>query len=85
MPTKHPRIAVTKDDELAEALANVERLFDGAPAAAIVHDLAVRGADAMLDADSRRRKAIERLIERSTSGDGFDYRTLAHVRNDAWR
>jgi hypothetical protein len=83
MPTKHPRIMVTKDEELADALARVERLFDGTPAATIVHDLAVRGADAVLADEQRRREAIQSLIEWSTGPD-MDRETLLRIDELAW-
>lgn len=83
MPTKHPRIAVTKDEELADALDRVEALFDGKPAATIVHDLAVRGAEAVLADEQRRREAIQRLIDWSTGPD-MDRETLARIDELAW-
>lgn len=82
MPTKHPRIAVVNDDELAGALASVRRFFDGTPASRVVHDLAVQGAQALLDEDERRRKSIERLIEWSTGPD-MD-RDALREREQAW-
>ena len=84
MPTKHPRIAVTKDEELAEALARLESHFDGTPTATIVHDLAIRGADAFLADEERKREAIRRLIEWSTGPD-MDREFLLRVRETAWR
>jgi hypothetical protein len=84
MPTKYPRIAVTKDEELADALARVEPLFDGTPTASVVHDLAVRGADALLADEQRRREAIQRLIDWSTGPD-MDREFLLRVRDTAWR
>lgn len=84
VPTKHPRIAVTKDEELGDALARVESLFDGTPTATIVHDLAVKGAEAMLAEERRRREAIERLIEWSTGPD-MDRETLMRIDELAWR
>jgi hypothetical protein len=83
MPTKHQRIAVTNDAELREALARVERLFDGTPTARIVHDLAVEGAQVVADAERRRRDAIQWLIEWST-GDDMDRETLLCI-DEAWR
>lgn len=84
VPTKHQRILVTKDAELADALARVESLFDETPTATIVHDLAVRGADAMLNEEERRRAAIERLIEWSTGDDFLDRDVLERIDELAW-
>jgi hypothetical protein len=84
MPTKHPRIPVTKDPPLADALAQVERYFDGAPAARVVHDLAIRGAEALVEEERRRGEAIERLIAWSTRReDGLDWEALERV-DEAW-
>src|SRR5207253_9402907 len=55
MPTKHRRIPVTNDQELADALARAEPYFRGAPTATIVHDLAVQGAPA-LERERRERE-----------------------------
>jgi predicted Zn-dependent protease len=87
MPTKHPRIPVTKDPALAEALARVERYFDGAPAARIVHDLAIKGAEALVEEQRRHDEAIERLIAWSTrrGPDALDWEVLARARDEAWR
>ena len=83
MPTKHPRIAVTRDEELTNALASVEPPFDGTPTATIVHDLAVRGADAFLADARRKREAIERLVEWST-GPYMDRETLLRIDELVW-
>lgn len=86
MPTKHQRIAVTKDEELAEALARVEPHFPGAPTSKVVHDLAVRGAEAVIEDERRRREAIESLIAWSTDPNSdMDREALLNVRRVAWR
>jgi hypothetical protein len=67
MPTKHERIGVIKDEQLAAALDSVAALVDETtPTAALVHDLAIRGAHALRDEEARRRDSIERLVEWST-------------------
>lgn len=82
MPTKHQRIAVTNDAELSEALARVQGIFNGVPTATIVHDLAVKGAQAVVDEERRRRDAIERLIAWST-GEDMDREALLRI-DEAW-
>ena len=73
--TRRQRITVTNDDELANALARMRPFFPGKPAAALVHDLAIKGAVAIEEdeptffAEVRREKAMERLIWWSTSED----------------
>ena len=85
MPTKHQRIPVTNDPDLTEALRRVEPLFQGAPAARIVHDLAIKGAEAMEREQDQRVAAIERLIERSTTrSEGLDWDVLENVDDLAW-
>ena len=85
MPTKHQRIPVTNDPDLTEALRRVESLFHGAPAARIVHDLAIKGAAAMEREQAERAAAIERLIERSTNrSEGLDWDVLENVDDLAW-
>jgi hypothetical protein len=63
MPSKHPRIAVTADAELAEALERV-RVATGTyePDATLVRRLALEGADAEVEAGRRRRDAAEELM-----------------------
>jgi hypothetical protein len=84
MPTKHPRINVTKDPELAEAIARARPLLNGAPEAKIVHDLAIRGAEALGADEEIRAKAIEELIAWSL-GENIDRETLLRVDELAWR
>jgi hypothetical protein len=69
------RITVTNDDELANALERMRPYFPGKPTAALVHDLAIKGAVAIeeneptLFAEVRREKAMGRLVWWSTSED----------------
>ncbi len=86
MPTKHQRIAVTRDEELGQALERVEGLFPGLPVARVVHDLAVRGANAAVADEARRREAIESLIAWSTDPNSdMDREALLNVKRTAWR
>ena len=72
MPSKHPRIAVTADTELAEALERV-RVATGThePDATLVRRLAVEGANAEVEARHGRREAAEELMAVMDRG-GFD-------------
>ena len=84
MPTQHRRIAITEDPELAAALRAVAPLVDeNVKPARLVRDLALRGADALLEERDRRDAAIERLVAWSTSGEDGD--ALADARENAWR
>lgn len=64
MPSKHPRIAVTADPELGDALARV-RAATGTrePDATLLRRLAVKGAEAELEAGRNRRAAAEMLLD----------------------
>jgi hypothetical protein len=85
MPTKHPRILVTNDPQLTDALARVEPYFRGAPTATVVHDLAVRGAQALERENTEREGALERLVAFSTEReDLIDWEVLERVDELAW-
>jgi hypothetical protein len=86
MPTRFARIPVTKDLALAEALERVAPLVrPNQPAASLVHDLAIRGAEALLAERQHDTESIERLIERSTSADpGFDVQVAQRIDELAW-
>lgn len=72
MPSKHPRIAVTADPELGEALERVRAATGTREAdATLVRRLAVEGAAAELRAGESRRAAAESLFAAMDSG-GFD-------------
>ena len=72
MPSKHPRIAVTADPELGEALARV-RAATGTrePDATLLRRLAVEGAEAEIAAGQDRRIAAEALLD-GMDGGQFD-------------
>jgi hypothetical protein len=78
---------VTKDQALAEALERVAPFVEAEqPAASLVHDLAIRGAEAMLAEHQSDADAIECLIEHSTSVDpGFDVDVAQRIDELAWR
>lgn len=62
MPTSRPRISVTKDPSLVEALERGRRLLDsGVPEATLVRDLAVHGARLLADEHDQRSAALRDL------------------------
>jgi hypothetical protein len=63
MPTKLRRIAVTEDPELAEALRRASAELPGLSSAALVKELALRGART-LDQPERPPTRLERLLAR---------------------
>jgi hypothetical protein len=81
MPTRHQRIGVVNDEELAAALESVAGLVaPGMPAAALVRTLAIRGAQALRDEQQHRADALRRLADWSTGGDPpWDPDVLARI------
>jgi hypothetical protein len=72
MPSKHPRIAVTADPHLGEALARVRAATGTREAdATLLRRLAVQGAEAELAAGRDRRVAAEALLA-AMSSEQFD-------------
>lgn len=83
MPSKHPRIAVTADPELGEALARVRATTGTREAdATLLRRLAVEGAEAELEAARNRRAAAEALFE-AMDGEQFDLDLVAVDRLNA--
>ena len=68
MPTRHRRINVVRDPELAEALARVRDMIPG-PESALVRAMALRGVEATLAEERRRAELVERFIARTTASD----------------
>ena len=87
MPTRYPRVPVTVDEPLGRALARVEEVRGATvQRARLLRELALRGAEVVLEEERGRREALERLADVSTSADPpFDRAVLARVRDEAWR
>jgi hypothetical protein len=81
MPTKYERIGVIKDEALADALASVESIVgEATPVASVVHDLAVRGAQALREDASRQQGLLHDLARLSTSeAPPWDREVLARI------
>jgi len=85
VPTRHRRISVTNDPALDEAIARARPLLNGAPDATIVRALAIRGAQALVEDEGRRRDGLERLGRWATDpASSMDRETLLQVRDLAW-
>lgn len=85
MPTPHKRIPVTQDPELTEALFRVAPYYPEAAPARLVHDLAVRGAAAIVEERRLADDAIEQLVIFSTErSDLIDWDVLKQVDELAW-
>ncbi len=86
MPTKHQRIPVVRDAALEQALADAERLLGpAAHNAGRVHELALRGVEALKREEAARREGLERLAALSTASTApFDRDLLLRLDDEAW-
>lgn len=74
MGTKHPRVQVTVDPELAQAMAAVEP--HPASRSGLIRDLAVRGAEIALEERTKRDEAIEMLCKIADGEIPYDFAAL---------
>jgi hypothetical protein len=85
MPTAHPRIQVTTDDELSRALDEARAILGPMPASALVRDLALRGAATLVGERAERSQLLQELAEASISSHpGFDRDVLDRIDELAW-
>lgn len=77
MATRHPRIQVTVDQALADALGRI----DPSPASRsrLVRDLALRGAQALVEDRAQRDQALHVLLEIADGGRDYDLAASADV------
>ena len=66
MATKHPRVQVTVDPELAEAMASVDAHPESK--SRLIRDLAVRGAEAAGE-DRRRHEGAKEFFRKVATGE----------------
>lgn len=85
MPTPWKRIPVTQDPELIEALDRVAPYYPAVAPARVVHDLAVKGAEAVVQERMMSADAIEQLVAFSTERrDLIDWDVLEQIDELAW-
>lgn len=90
MPTHHPRIQVTADRELTEALRSAAPyLSPGLPRSRQVRDLAIAGARHLSGErkdDDERQKLLEQLAQSFDEPDvaGIDWDLLREGKRRAW-
>ena len=84
VPTRHPRIPVIEDPELAAALARAAPLVAARSKPALLRELALRGADQVVDEAARRNALLERLAEWSTDPDGLDWEAVREAHDRGW-
>jgi len=75
--TSHPRVQVTVDPELAEAMNSV----DPAPASRsrLIRDLALKGAEVTRDEEERRRRGIETLKRLARGEIDYDFEAVRQI------
>lgn len=87
MPTKKHRYTITGDEQVESALRRGRRRFPpGTPDSRILAALVSKGdevvereREAEAEHEQRRRAAADRLAERFSRPDGFDYGALAEA------
>jgi hypothetical protein len=82
MPTARPRVQVTIDTELAEALAAIP---EGGSRSRLIRDLALRGARARQEESDRYQRAVDHLrgIALGEIDYDFDESRAAHAQRDS--
>jgi hypothetical protein len=84
VPTNHRRIPVIEDAPLAAALEVAAPLFPGLKPSRLLHELAIKGAAAVVEEQKRAAEQIEALVAFSTERESLiDWDALASV-DDAW-
>ncbi len=83
MPTPHRRIPVIRDPELNAALSRVARRYPGVSAARLVHDLAIRGAEAIDEDNAAPGAALGRLAA-LPGRDDLEWDVLERIDELAW-
>jgi hypothetical protein len=83
--TRFDRIAVTKDPALAEALDRVAPLVGArTPVATLVHDLAIRGSQVIVEERRRRAEQLAWVAQATTTDIPWDVDVLARIDELAW-
>lgn len=77
MASKHPRVQVTVDPELAEAMAAVEA--HPKSRSGLIRDLAMRGAEAALEERRKHDEAIEILCKIADGEIPYDFAALEEI------
>jgi len=77
MATKHPRVQVTVDPELSEAMAAVEA--HPKSRSRLLRELALRGAEVALEERRKHDEAIEVLLKIADGEIDYDFDALREV------
>jgi hypothetical protein len=86
MASRHPRVQVPVDAEVAEAIVRGRRVVgEDAPASRVLRALVLRGADAVETDAEAERAASEFLVSVAQGSSGLDLDALRTARDRAWR
>lgn len=77
MATKHPRVQVTVDPELAEAMAAVEP--QPKSRSRLIRDLALKGAEVAAEEQRKHEEAIEFICKVADGEIDYDFEALDEV------
>jgi len=86
VPTDKPRYTITSDPDIERALRRCKARFPGTADSKLLARLIKRGDEAIeaderaeAEQEERRAAAAERLAERFSRADGFDYEALSEA------
>lgn len=80
LPTSRPRISVTKDQSLTDALQRGRRLLTSdAPEATLLRDLAIQGARLLAAEDVRRERSLRDLADHDWLDERFESDALGRA------
>jgi hypothetical protein len=86
VPSRHPRVQVPVDPEVADAIERGRRVIGRElPASQVLRTLALRGADAIETEVDAEVAAREFLVSVARGTSGLDLDSLRTVRERAWR
>lgn len=71
---------MTVDRALGQALARARRVLNEDRDGRLVHDLAIRGAEAVVEGEARRRQLLAELADPDLTSKRLDLEALSRVR-----
>lgn len=85
MASRHPRVQVPRDPDLERAITRGRNaLGPSTPISQVVHELALRGAEAFENDQAATQRAVEFAIGVAEGQSGLDLESLKTVRERAW-
>lgn len=82
---RHSRVQVPRDPDLERAIRRGRAVLGAsAPTSRVVHELAVRGAEALESDQAAERRAAEFALSVAEGTSGLDLESLRSARERAW-